>query len=100
MLTRALVHCRTVAVAGVYEKVRLHTADLSCRKAVELFEAGRAEAEETGRTERFEIYGEPGPHWLCARLPRSKHPVFERCHRRGHYFTVERKVVAIGQTGG
>jgi hypothetical protein len=92
VVTRALAHCRTVPVGDVYEKVRLHTANLSCRDAVEIFESGRAESEETGRKERFEVLGEVGhgPNWFCARLPPSKHPVFERCHRKGHYFTIER----------
>jgi hypothetical protein len=92
---RAHAHCRTVPIGNVYEKIRLHAAGISCSKAVELFEVGRAQSEEAAQTGRFEVLLEPGHglNWTCALLPRSSHPVFERCHRRGHYFTIERQVI-------
>jgi len=90
--TRAYAHCRTVPLGVVYEKVKLHTAKISCWEAIVIFEDGRAR--ESGRPpRRFEATDENGIVWICGRLPHSKQPVFERCRRKGRYFTIERRAV-------
>jgi hypothetical protein len=87
LYARALEHCRTWPTAGSYERVRLHNANVPCRKAAEM----TIELEIAKRLKRAP--GDTSPPWSCRELPRSMFPLVWRCARGRHYFTVERRQV-------